>query len=211
MRYFIQYTLFIHALSSKFFTKGSPRLINTIKATKYIELRSLRYLFRKGYMEIKLGSEKRRIVITIQDLGKFLVSILYGMFQYLLHTLKDNLERVFCRKKWVSMKYFEFAGLINSYITALDAKDSNIQRERLVKFREKAAIVLKNYKWKIFRRYKKVELQPDSMLEFLYSMYRVALIVYSELKQIRRAHNSITHMRVFLRAFATRFSIRQTN
>jgi hypothetical protein len=162
-------------------------------------------------MEIKLGSEKRRIVITLQDLGKFLISVLYGMVQYLLHILTDNLEKVFIRKKWVSVKYFELAGLINSYITALDAKDSNIQRERLIKFRDNACIVLKNYRWRVYRRYKKVNLQPDSMVEFPHNMYRVALLVYAELKQMRRAHNSITHTRLLLRDFTTRFFTGQTN
>jgi hypothetical protein len=161
--------------------------MNTIKALKYMDLRSIRYLFRKGYMEIKLGSEKRRIVITLQDLGKFLISVLYGMVQYLLHILTDNLEKVFIRKKWVSVKYFELAGLINSYI------------------------VLKNYRWRVYRRYKKVNLQPDSMVEFPHNMYRVALLVYAELKQMRRAHNSITHTRLLLRDFTTRFFTGQTN
>jgi hypothetical protein len=159
-------------------------------------------------MEVKLGSEKSRIIITLKDLGKFLVSVLYGMVQYLLATLIDKLERIFVRKKWVSMKYFELAGLINSYTTALDAKDSTIQREKLVKFRENACIVLKNYRWRVYRSCKKIDLGPDSMVEFLHSMYRVALLVYAELKQMRKVHNSITHTRLLLRAFATRFFIR---
>jgi hypothetical protein len=162
-------------------------------------------------MEIKLGSEKSRIVITLQDLGKFLVNLLYGMLQFLLHTITDNLERVFIRKKWISMRYYEFAGLINSYLTALDAKDSNIQREKLVKFRENASIVLKYYGWRVYRKYKKVDFGQESMVEFLNSMYRVGLLVYTELKKIRRTHSRITHTRLLFSALKARFFSGQTN
>jgi len=106
-----------------------------------------------------------------------------------LHNVKRRavlrLQRVFLRKKWLSIQFFSLASLVNLYLAVLDAQNEQIRQKRLLKFTTNGSTILKRYKKSAYKRYRKALGKKRRKEPSLSSIENAIGVVYSELKIVK--------------------------
>jgi hypothetical protein len=141
-----------------------------------------------GYVEIELGPDHRRVVVYSKDLARISKAHLRILLNDVRLYARNFFERYACRRKWVSMRYFELASLANSYMRALAAVDRQGSLDSLDMLRKRIERVLKFYKLSVFRAYKKIPFgfEPPELRMHLLS--QAGTILHRELKVLSALH-----------------------
>ena len=93
-----------------------------------------------------------------------------------------QLQRVFQRKKWLSIQFFSLASLVNLYLAVVNAQNEQMRQKRLLKFTTNASTTLKRYKKSVYKQYRKALGKKRRKEPSLSSIENAAKVVYSELK-----------------------------
>jgi hypothetical protein len=142
---------------------------------------------KKGASSLRsslLSDEVRRtarVVEVVQQKAKKPHGMLYNSKKRIILLL----ERVFHRKKWLSIQFFSFGSLVNQYLAVLNAQNELARQKKLVQFTTNATSTLKRYKGTVYKRYKKaLAKKKRRKTPSLNSIERAAEVIYNELKLI---------------------------
>ena len=155
--------------------------MKVLSISKYSDFTSATYLLGKGFLEIDLEPDHRKVIVYQRDLAKISRSYFQILLEDCYLAVKTLVERIFKRKKWVSENYFELSSLINMYIRTNDYDDGEKRLDELELLHERIEQVLKHYKIKPQKKIKKLDLKDDRSEAFIDNMRKAAIVINEEL------------------------------
>jgi hypothetical protein len=149
-------------------------------------------------MEISLERDTKRS--PMQFKGIRTIANGYSMMCALLKKkLRSTLERVFHREKWIRMRYFELASLINVVLGCNQTADRVQKMGKLNKALEESERKLFLYRMPVYRKVKKLRKHSAGMKNFSDTLTELTLLVKHELesasKKFRRREEIQSHLK----------------
>ena len=165
--------------------------MKVLSISKYSDFTSATYLLGKGFLEIDLEPDHRKVIVYSKDLAKISRSYLRILIEDLYLQVTTFLERAFKRETWVSKNYFELSSLINMYMHTLDLADVDKRFKKLELLHERIERILKQYKRRPYKKIKSLDLKDNRSEAFIDNMTKAAMVINEELINISSIYDRI--------------------
>ena len=174
--------------------------MKVLSISKKSDFTSATYLLGKGFLEIDLEPDHRKVIVYSKDLAKISRSYLRILLGDCYLQVTTFLERTLRRKKWVSKNYFELSSLINMYTHTHSLIDLEKKYEELELLLERIERVFKQYKRRPFNKIKKLEIIDNRTEAFLDNMTKAANIIYEEVIKISSIYDRSRKVKTLIHA-----------
>jgi len=135
-------------------------------------------------LQVKKEKQKTRMSAVTREKVKKTRNVIYNVKRRAVL----QLQRVFQRKKWLSIQCYSLASLYNLYLAVLDAQNDQMRQKRLLKFATNGSMILKRYKKTVYKQYRKALGKKKRKEPSLSSIESAAGVVYRELKIINNLY-----------------------
>jgi len=126
----------------------------------------------------------------------------FMMCTLLKKKIRSTLERIFHRQKWIRMKYFELASLLNLVLGCNQTGDRVKKMEKLIKALEQSEMKLFVYRTRVYRKVKKLRKHTAVMENISEALSELTLLVKHELESASEAFKRREEIQSHLKAAA---------
>ena len=116
------------------------------------------------------------------------------------YAIAGSFERVFKRYVWLEKKSFELGSLVNYYLGFNSNSDIETRLKKLELLKEKTAKVLKHYKLKPYKMFKKLNFHVNDVKRLLDDVCKACSIIHMELLRINSSYQRQQRLRRLLQS-----------
>ncbi len=158
--------------------------------SKKSDFKSAELKIGKEYIEIFLQPDNKKLIIYLEELKKIVKVYIYTVIQSVHKGIVMILERLFQRRRWLNKSNFKLASLLNLLLSSTNISNNNSHNkvEKLTLTREIAGRVLKNYKIKLYNKFKKINVQNNDAEKLSKNLLKTAEIIHGELIKIHKPY-----------------------